>query len=512
MAVKMTFDFFFVSNYYYYFLLFISILLISNLFSKKSTKIKPPTPPALPIIGHLHLINKPLNKALKDLSDRYGPVLLLRFGSQSVLALSSPSSVEECLTKNDIIFANRPPVVAAKHLGYNYKTVEWSSYGPNWRNLRRVMNMDIFSSSNLQTTSNIRNEEVQYMMHQLYQRSLSSSSLDIFHEVDLKSMFFELGFNIIMKMVSGKRYNGDKKWSFDSLVRESFLPKTLVHMVDFLPVLQWIDYQGTEKKLKQVKKNKDAFLDELIQENVKTSTSKAETENKSLIEVLMSLQKDEPETYTDEVVKGIIGAMFSAGIETSRATMVAAISLLVKNPEALTKLRDEIDFHVEEGRFISESDLPKLPYLQCVIQESLRLHPPAPIPLPHISSQDCTIAGYDIPRGTMLLLNAWAIQRDPKWWDEPAKFKPERFDRESAIKDGKMDGFRWIPFGAGRRGCPGSGMAFRVTSLAIGGLIQCLEWKKPDDFDKMIEEEGDEPSSRAMYRPRMVKKDILSQI
>lgn len=100
----------------------------------------------------------------------------------------------------------------------------------------------------------------------------------------------------------------------------------------------------------------------------------------------------------------------------------------------------------------------------------------------------------------------------PKWWDEPTKFKPERFDRESAIKEGKMDGFRWIPFGAGRRGCPGSGMAFRVTSLAIGGLIQCLEWKKVDHDDQMIEEEGDEPSSRAMYRPRLVKKDVLSQI
>ncbi|KAI3910108.1 hypothetical protein MKW98_014493 [Papaver atlanticum] len=486
--MKMSLDLFFVSYYYYYFLLFISLLLISILFNKKSTKNKPPTPPALPIIGHLHLINKPLHKSLKDLSDRYGPVLLLRLGTQSVLALSSLSSIEECLTKNDVIFANRPPLVAAKHLGYNYKSVEWSPYGPNWINLRRVMNMYMFSSSSLQTTSNIRNEEVQYTMHQLYQRSLSSSSLDIFHEVDLKSI--------------GKTYNGDKKWNFDSLIRECFLPKTLVHTVDFLPVLQWIDYQGTEKKLKQVRKNKDAFLDELIQEYLKSSgradndVDERKTEHKSLIEVLMSLQQDEPETYIHEVVKGILGAVFMAGIETSRATMVAAISLLVKNPEALTKLRDEIDFHVGEGRFISDSDLPKLPYLQCVIQESLRLHPPAPIPAPHISSQDCTIAGYHIPRGTMLLLNAWAIQRDPK----------------CVMKEGKMDGFRWIPFGAGRRGCPGSGMAFRVTSLAIGGLIQCLEWKKVEDSDKIIEEEGDEPSSRAMCRPRSVKKNILSQI
>ncbi|XP_026440627.1 cytochrome P450 81E8-like [Papaver somniferum] len=230
-----TFNFSFVSNYYYYFLFLISLLLISNLFSKKSTtKNKPPSPPAFPIIGHLYLImKKPLHEVLIDLSDRYGDVLHLRLGSQSVLALSSPSSIEECLTKNDIIFANRPHAVVAKHLGYDNKTLEWVSYGSDWRNLRRVMNMDIFSHSSLQKTSNIRNEEVQYMLHQLYQRSLSSSSTEIFHEVDLRPMFFEFGFNIIMKIVSGKRsYKGSKKWSFDRLITESFLPERLIHTVD----------------------------------------------------------------------------------------------------------------------------------------------------------------------------------------------------------------------------------------------------------------------------------------
>ncbi|RZC91578.1 hypothetical protein C5167_027637 [Papaver somniferum] len=507
-----TFNFSFVSNYYYYFLFLISLLLISNLFSKKSTtKNKPPSPPAFPIIGHLYLImKKPLHEVLIDLSDRYGDVLHLRLGSQSVLALSSPSSIEECLTKNDIIFANRPHAVVAKHLGYDNKTLEWVSYGSDWRNLRRVMNMDIFSHSSLQKTSNIRNEEVQYMLHQLYQRSLSSSSTEIFHEVDLRPMFFEFGFNIIMKIVSGKRsYKGSKKWSFDRLITESFLPERLIHTVDLFL---------TEKKLKQGRKNKDAFLDELIQEYLDTS-SKADNdvvderkaEHKPLIGVLMCLQRDEPETYTHEVVKGIIGTMFSGGIGTSVDTMVAAMSLLVKHPEALAKLRDEIDFHVEEGCFISESDLPKLSYLQCVIQESLRLHPAVTIPLPHLLSQDCTVAGYDIPRGTWLSINIWGIMRDPKWWDEPTKFIPERFDRETAIKEGKMDGFHWIPFGAGRRGCPASGMAFRAISLAIGGLVQCFEWKRVDHDDEVIEE-VDEPSPRAVCRPRLVKKDILSQI
>ncbi|RZC85873.1 hypothetical protein C5167_026550 [Papaver somniferum] len=375
--------------------------------------------------------------------------------------------------------------------------------------------MDIFSYSSLQKTSNIRNAEVQYMLHQLYQRSLSSSSTEIFHEVDLKPVFFEFGFIIIMKIVSGKRsYNGSKKWSFDRLISESFLPEKLINTVDHFPVLRWIGYQSTERKLKQGRKNKDSFLDELIQDYLLDTSSSADidvvdgrkAEHKPLIGVFMSLQQDEPETYTDEVVKGIIGSinevcdmklkrnmgtrrmwmnknlpkmtkartsnttlsvvfirktMFSGGIGTSVDTMVAAMSLLLKHPEALVKLRDEIEFHVEEGRFISESDLPKLPYLQCVIQESLRLHPPVTIPLPHLLSQDCTVAGYDIPLGT------------------------------------------W--------GCPASRMSFRAISLAIGGLVQCLEWKRVDHDDEVIDE-GDEPSPRAVCRPRLVKKDILSQI
>ncbi|OVA02034.1 Cytochrome P450 [Macleaya cordata] len=445
--MEISFFFFSFLSYYHYFLLFISFIFVSNYLLFKKNKNRPPTPLALPILGHLHLINKPLPQALRDLSDRYGPILLLRFGSQSVLALSSPAAVEECLTKNDIIFANRPPVVAAKHIGYNYTSVEWSSYGPHWRNLRRLTNLEIFSSSSLQASSNIRNEE-------------------------------------------------------------------------------WIDYQGTEKKLKRVRKNKDDFLEGLIEE-VKKRKMNAATKgdddderkkemmmmmmNKTLIDALLALQEQEPKTYTHNIIKGVIGAMFSAGIETSLITMVASMSLLLKNPEALAKLRTELDLHIEEGRVISESDLPMLPYLQCVVNEALRLHPPAPIPLPHQSSQDCTIGGYDIPRGTMLLLNAWAIHRDPKVWEEPTKFKPERFE---GFREDRMEGFKWIPFGSGRRGCPGSGMAMRVVSLAVGALIQCFEWRKVDDemnVDKE-EEEGAEPSPRAMYRPRIDKKDLLTQI
>ncbi|OVA06847.1 Cytochrome P450 [Macleaya cordata] len=500
--------FFFFSNYYYYFLLFIFFLFVCNLLFKGS-KNRPPSPLALPILGHLYLLNKPLPQALKHLSDCYGPVLLLRFGSQYILAVSSPSAVEECLTKNDVIFANRPPVIAGKHLGYNFTTLEWAPFGHHWRNLRRLTNIEIFSSSSLQASSNIRNEEVRNLIGQLFRKS---SSLERFQDVDMKSMFFELTFNIVMKMVTRKRYTGDMNWSSDT-IRDTFLPERLVNMVDFLPVLKWIGYQGTERNLLRMRRNKDLFLEGMIEENrnIKITAGDEGKKEKTMIDALLSLQEEEPETYTDEIIKGIIGLMFAAGIETQLVTLVSSLSLLLNHPEALTKLRTELDLHVEEGRILAESDLPKLPYLQCVIYESLRLHPPAPIPLPHQSSQVCTVGGYDIPRGTTLLVNVWAIHRDPKLWEEPAMFKPERFEAGVIRGDDRMDGFKWIPFGSGRRGCPGAGLAMRIVSLAVGALIQCFEWRKVDDDDdeqnKVLE-----PFSRAMYKPRMVHKDLFSQI
>lgn len=155
------------------------------------------------------------------------------------------------------------------------------------------------------------------------------------------------------------------------------------------------------------------------------------------------------------------------------------MSLLLNHPHIITKARSEIENLTGEKRHVEESDLERLPYLQCVIKETLRMYPVGPLLVPHESSADCRVGGYHIPRGTMLLVNAWAIQNDGKNWEDPAVFKPERFlVDDAAAAAGVGDGLRYMPFGAGRRGCPGEGLALRVVGLVLGSLIQCFEWER----------------------------------
>lgn len=164
-----------------------------------------------------------------------------------------------------------------------------------------------------------------------------------------------------------------------------------------------------------------------------------------------------------------------AATDTAAITMERTMSLLLNHPEMLKKAEAEIAKVVGQDRLVDESDIPNLPYLQCIINESMRLKTAGPIIAPHESSDDCTIWGYDVPRGTMLLVNAWAIHMDPKAWDDPTSFTPERFEGY----DDKAH--KLVPFGLGRRGCPGAGLANKVMSLALASLMQCFEWKRASE-------------------------------
>ena len=148
------------------------------------------------------------------------------------------------------------------------------------------------------------------------------------------------------------------------------------------------------------------------------------------------------------------------------------MSLLVNHPEVLKKARAELDTHLGQDRLLDESDLSKLHYLQAIISETFRLCPTVPLLVPHLSSNDCTIGGFDVPPDTIVLINSWAIHRDPTVWDDPTSFKPERFE------GGEVEGHKLMPFGMGRRACPGAGLAQRVIGLTLGSLIQCFEWER----------------------------------
>lgn len=169
-------------------------------------------------------------------------------------------------------------------------------------------------------------------------------------------------------------------------------------------------------------------------------------------------------------------------------TIEWAMSNLLNHPESLNKVKNELDTKIGEDRILDEEDISNLPYLQNVISETLRLYPAAPLLAPHLSSQNCCLGGYNIPADTILMVNAWAVQRDPKVWEDSTSFKPERFESEGGATN---NGYKFLPFGLGRRACPGMGMANRVVGLTLGSLIQGFEWKRVSEKEiDMTEGQG----------------------
>ncbi|XP_055804959.1 cytochrome P450 81Q32-like [Solanum dulcamara] len=445
------------------------LLVVLKLVSSKRRKLNLPPSPLLklPIIGHLYLLKPPLYRTLAKLSTKYGPVFSLQLGTRFVVVVSSPSAAEECFTKNDIVFANRPRLMLAKFIGYNNTTVVGSPYGDHWRNLRRLCALEIFSTNRLNNFQQIRQHEIKLLVQRVFHKSGDNFVIP----VELKSELFQMSYNIIMRMVAGKRYYGEEVDNeeanhFRELVEEVISYGGASNPADFMPAIYLLFFRSTENKLARLGKNMDALLQGLIDEH------RHDKSRNTMIDHLLSLQESQPEYYTDQIIKGIILVMLNAGTETSSVTIEWAMSLLLNHPEVLEKARTEIDNHVGKDRLVDEADLPKLKYLQSIVSETLRLFPAAPMLLPHESSDDCKVAGFHIPRGTMLLVNAWAIHRDPILWEDPESFKPERFEGV------EVESWKLFPFGMGRRACPGFGLAQRVVGLALGTMIQCFEWKR----------------------------------
>ncbi|CBI19439.3 unnamed protein product, partial [Vitis vinifera] len=443
---------------YFYIPLFFVLYVFTSHFLHKFRNLPPSPFPTLPLIGHLYLLKKPLHRTLSKISDRHGPILFLRFGSRPVLLVSSPSASEECFTKNDVVFANRPRLIAGKHLGYNYTSMSWAPHGDHWRNLRRISSFEILSSNRLQTLSGIRSDEVRSLVRWLFKNQ--------------------------SQMVEEARM-------FREMVSETFQLAGATNMVDFLPILGWLGLKGTERRLIKLQKRRESFIQNLIEEH-RRKGSNCEGRQKTMIEVLLSLQETEPEYYTDEIIRGLMLSMLTGGTDTSAGTMEWALSLLLNNPKVLKKAHQEIDDRLGHDRLIEELDLAQLPYLRSIIKETLRMYPAGPLLVPHESSKECSVGGFRIPQGTMLLVNLWAIQRD-------------------------RDGFKFVPFGSGRRGCPGEALAIRIVGLALGSLIQCFDWERVDEQMVDMTEGGGLTLPKAQpllakCRPRPTMVNLFSQL
>ncbi|KAJ1690207.1 hypothetical protein LUZ63_014362 [Rhynchospora breviuscula] len=478
-----------------------SYLLLKLFFLAPKAKHKaklPPSPPSLPIIGHLHLLKKPLHHSISLLAARYGPILYLRLGYRPTLVISSPQLVEECFTTNDVALANRPNFPSVKELSNNYSNLIFSNYGPSWRHLRKTVTVQILSNHRLLLSTSARNYEARYLVHRLFVGSAADKSA--FNKVNIKVIAFEFVLNIVMGMIAGKRYYGEeaKDWEearrFRQMIEEFFALAPGSTLMDFFPWLRLVDSISSHRRLKLLVKKRNEFSQRLIDEIRKGIDAQ---KKKTMIGDLLGLQDREPGGYNDDLIRSLSLILLQAGTESSSNTIEWAMSHLLNNPHVLAKAQHEIQMVVGRERLVEESDVPSLPYLQAIINETLRLHPAAPLNVPHESAAECIIGGYKIPIGTTLLINIYAIHRDPSIWKDPTEFKPERFE------NGKAEGMWLLPFGMGRRKCPGEGLALKMIALALGTLIQCFEW------ERIGAKEVDMTESSGIVVPKAVRLDTM---
>ncbi|CAN1324002.1 Cytochrome P450 81Q32 [Linum perenne] len=472
----------------------ISMFLTSSKRNRRRVN-RPPSPPSLPLIGHLHLLKEPLHRTLQHLSNHYGPIYSISMGVRNALVVSSPSIAEECFTKNDAVFANRPDFFLGKILHYNYPTIASAPSGPLWRSLRRLLTSEFLSTAAVNSSHHIRQDEVKLLLQDLFEVSEPGSD---FSKVDIRSRISGLTMNIIMRMVSGKRYYGaggkliQIQKGFQQVIKEvsDVLSSATSTPGDFLPMLRrCFDFGGTEKRIRKAHAMSDSFLQDLVNQHRKSNKAENSTMNKynTMIDVMLYLQESEPQTYYgDDVIKGMILIMIIVGMGTFSVMMEWAMSLTLNHPEVLNKAKAELDKVVRNNRLVEVT----------------------PLLVPHQSSEDCNVHGYHIPKGTMLIVNAYAIQRDPKLWEDPTSFRPERHDDE-LLGYNKM-----LPFGIGRRSCPGSVLANRVMGLVLGSLIQCFEWRSiSDELVDMSEGQGltmpkAEPLE-GLCKPRTSMRNVL---
>ncbi|MBA0632759.1 hypothetical protein Godav_001440 [Gossypium davidsonii] len=438
-----------------------------------------PGPRKLPLIGNLHQLAGPglLHRTLRDLATKHGPIMHLQLGQVSTVVVSSAEMAKEIMKTHDIVFANRPFLVVAMITTYECTDIAFSPYGNYWRHLRKICTEELLSAARVNSFQSIREEEVLNLIETIK----SNEGL----AVNLSEKVFSMSYGITARAAFGKKCKNQD--AFVSVISEESKVNSGFFVSEFFPSLKFLDVvSGLKHRVEKIHGEADRILGNIVNDH-KESIAKGIRED--LVDVLLRLQENGEVPLTDNNIKAIIFDIFSGGSETSATVVDWAMSEMIKNPRVMTKAQAEVRQVFQGKGNVDETGIHQLKYLKCVIKETLRLHPVFPLLLPRECSQNCEVNGFEIPSKTRVIINAWAIGRDPNHWVEPEKFEPERFINSSV--DFVGTNFEFIPFGAGRRICPGILFAVPNLELPLAQLLFHFDWKLPkqEDID-MTEEFG----------------------
>ncbi|KAL7096922.1 hypothetical protein ACP275_10G110800 [Erythranthe tilingii] len=442
-----------------------------NLTKKK--KKQPPSPKGLPILGHFHLLGKNPHQNLHRLAQKYGPIMFLRLGMVPAFVVSSPAGAELFFKTHDLSFANRHPSQAAEHISYGSRNIASAPYGPYWRNMRKLSTINLLSNVKINQFQNMRKGELGLLVNRLRR---ASDNQEI---VDVGKMVTTLTGDMICMMVFGRKYGdsdlGDK--GFKAVIEEALDIAAAPNLGDYFPFMGTIDLQGLTRRMKQLSKFFDGFLGKIIDNHVQNKQEKKETQD--FVDTMIAIM-DSGEAgfeFDHRHVKAVLLDMLIGGTDTSAVTVNWALTELIRHPQIMNKLQQELDKVVGMGQYIEESHLDKLDYLNFVIKETFRLHPIVPL-IGHKTMEDLTVENFHVPKGSSVFVNVWSIHKDPNVWEDPEKFWPERFSETNVDLQGRD--FRLLPFGSGRRVCPGYQLGLTVVRLVLARLVHCFDWELPN--------------------------------
>ncbi|KAK4718432.1 hypothetical protein R3W88_016770 [Solanum pinnatisectum] len=458
-------------------LLFFSFLVILVSKGKKQIKL-PPGPWRLPFIGSLHhLIGRGLlHRTLRNLAQRYGGVMYLQLGEIPVVIISSPTIAKELLTTHDLAFSDRPQSTSTNIIFYNNKDIAFCPRDNYWKQMRKICNVQLLSAKMVKSFGAIRKDEISSLVSSI--RSTRGPPINMTENI------FWFTNSVTCSAAFGKMFKDRDE--FIKLLKDIFILVSGFDVADLFPSWKLLHkLSGAESRLMNVHKKVDEIMEDILKEHLENKATRNkgigdQFGGEDLVDVLLTVMEDaELECpITNDHIKAVILDIFVAGSETSAAITIWVLSEMMKNPNIMAKAQKEVR-QVFRGKknYDDEENLEKLTYLNLVIKETLRLHTPVPLLPPRECREQTDIDGYTIPLKTRILVNAWALARDPESWHDPESFIPERFENSSI--DFMGNHFEFIPFGAGRRICPGILFGLFNVKLPLAELLYHFEWELP---------------------------------
>ncbi|KAJ0431256.1 putative geraniol 8-hydroxylase [Helianthus annuus] len=442
------------------------------------TRRLPPGPLGFPIIGSLLELGPKPHESLAKLAHKHGPFMTIKLGTITSVIASTPDAAKDVLQRNDGACSGRTMPDVATALDHPEAGILWMPPDETWRAIRKALNIYLTNPKKLHSNMAIRHNVVQGALDFLRESARKRSV------VDVGKLVFSVSLNQMSNTFISQNvinYNDSNSVERFKMAMDT-VKKThgKFNITDMFPLLKPFDPHNLRRQMKMAHHLFDDVVEVVLRERLKHRELKMQRYG-DMLDSLLDYSQENKDKFSLIHVKSLIVDSFLAGADTSPRTTTWAMTEMLSNPDVYARVRKEVSEVVGEDGKVHEAKILDLPYLHAVIKETMRLHPPIPLLAPHKTMKEVKLGDFIIPTNTQILVNAWAVARDPNYWENPSVFMPGRFLGNKV--DYKGQHFQFIPFGSGRRMCPGTPLAHRMVSLMVASFVYHFDWNLHHKMD-----------------------------